>query len=292
MENIDQVVIVGGTHGNELSGIYLHELIQNGLYQANRPSLSVQSTLANTAAIKRGVRYVDQDLNRLFANDGHGVEPSSQEAKIAEHLKATYTQADHPLIIDLHNTTSNMGATLILLDSSLFYKQMGAYVKQIMPEANIVFEDQIPWHEQHYLCSMGQYGLMIEVGAQPHGSLQYETLELMKTMLSGVLDYLEHVQQQTLPTLTCYEAYFYLNAMKLPLDELGMRTAMVHPKLHGQDFVPLKPGDPLFITFSGEDIYWDGEQCVYPHFINESAYCLSHVAMELADKQLVDIQTP
>lgn len=64
MNKLNSVLIVAGTHGNELSGIYLHKLIKEKL-----------------------------------------------------------------LIVDLHNTTSNTGATLILLSNDVFYQKLGAYVK-------------------------------------------------------------------------------------------------------------------------------------------------------------------
>ncbi|MFA0350889.1 aspartoacylase, partial [Vibrio sp. 10N.222.55.C6] len=34
MDKIKQVLLVAGTHGNELSGIYLNKLIKEGMYGA------------------------------------------------------------------------------------------------------------------------------------------------------------------------------------------------------------------------------------------------------------------
>lgn len=290
MEAIDSVLLVSGTHGNELSGIYLHHLIQQELYRAERDSLSVETLIANPAAMDKGLRYVDQDLNRQFnPRARHNAQPGN-ETRLAHSLRETYADREQQMVIDLHNTTSNMGATLILLSSSPYYKKMGAYVKQQMPNAYILFEDQIAWEEQAYLCSMGKNGVMIEVGAQAHGALQFEPLELMKDMLTAVLDFIDLANRNALPALTPnYEAYFYLGPVTLPLDEHGVRTAMVHPRLDGRDFEVLRRGDPMFITFSGDDMVWDKDEEVYPHFINEAAYCLSHVAMELAQKKTVSL---
>ncbi|SJL84225.1 aspartoacylase [Vibrio palustris] len=291
MEPIDSVLLVSGTHGNELSGIYLHHLIQQDLYHANRSSFTVEPILANPLAIEKGVRYVDQDLNRQFSPQAITQATPCNEVTIAQQLRATYANQPQQMVIDLHNTTSNMGATLILLSSSPYYKKMGAYVKQHMPDAYILFEDQITWHEQAYLCSLGDAGVMIEVGAQAHGALQFETLELMKTMLTAVLDYIDLANQNALPALNQdYDGYFYLGHMTLPVDESGVRTAMVHPNLNGRDFEVLRPGEPMFITLEGDNILWDKNYDVYPHFINEAAYCLSHVAMELAEKRVVSLK--
>lgn len=38
------------------------------------------------------------------------------------------------------------------------------------------------------------------------------------------------------------------------------------------DWEPLNPGDPMFQTFDGKTIYYQGPGTVYPTFINEAAY--------------------
>ncbi|MEF1309504.1 aspartoacylase [Vibrio mytili] len=289
MKKLNSVLIVAGTHGNELSGIYLHKQIKQNLYQVDRSSLSASSVIANAEAVKQNVRYVDTDLNREFsAIDTHS-RSDLHECVIAKQFIQKYAAQEQQLIVDLHNTTSNMGATLILLSNDAFYQKMGAYVKQRMPSANILFEDRKTWKEQPYLCTTGQYGIMIEVGAQAHGSLKYSTLELMKQMLTAVLDFVEkHNLNQTGP-LNDYDAYFYTEEVQVPIDEEGMRQALVHPTICGRDFKSVKPGEPLLATFSGYDIYWQGKDEIYPHFINESAYCKANIAMALAEKHLVTL---
>lgn len=39
-----------------------------------------------------------------------------------------------------------------------------------------------------------------------------------------------------------------------------------------QDWKPLHPGDPLFLTLDGKTIPLDGDSTVYPVFVNEAAY--------------------
>ncbi len=290
MINFNQVLLVAGTHGNELSGIYINKLIKDGLYKADRASFKTESILANPNAIEKNVRFVDCDLNRQFTPENRTLEHSEQnEVNVAKELMSKYSDVDNQLVIDLHNTTSNMGATLILLATSPFYTKMGAYVKEKMPEANILFEDRKEWAEQPYLCSLGQHGVMIEVGEQAHSSLKFETLELMKTMLTHLLDYVELHNQNALGKLKGYEGYFYTEEVTVPLDSDGMRAAIVHPDICGKDFEAVQPGQPLLKRFTGEDIIWEGSQQTYPHFINESAYCAADNAMALADKKFVEI---
>lgn len=287
MINITNALLVSGTHGNELSGLYLQKLIRDGRYDANRRTFSTALLTGNPEAVKQKCRYVDRDLNRQFTAQAQ--EARNEESTRAQSLITQYANNEKLLIIDLHNTTSNMGATLILLSEAPFYKQMGAYVKQRMPNANILFETRRSWQEQPYLCTMGQHGVMIEVGAQAHGSLKSDTLDLMKTMTTAVLDYLEKSNLGQLGPLNAYDAYFYQEDVVVPLDHDGQRLALVHPTVCGQDFKPVYPGEPLLATFMGSDIHWQGEREIYPHFINEAAYCASNIAMALAEKKRVEV---
>lgn len=287
MDKLNSVLVVAGTHGNELSGIYLHKLIKEGRYLTDRSTFSTSSVLANQEAIKQNVRYIDTDLNRQFSTSEAIDNSDLHESKIAHQFKTQHRNTKHQLIVDLHNTTSNMGATLILLSSCPFYQKMGAYVKQRMPAANILFEDRKAWEEQAYLCTTGQHGIMIEVGAQAHGSLQYQTLERMKEMLTAVLDFVEIHNLDQLTSLNDYNAFFYTEEINVPLDQNGMRQAIVHPTICGRDFKAVKPGEPLLATFAGYDIHWQGKNEIYPHFINESAYHKANIAMALAEKRVI-----
>ncbi|NOI89869.1 aspartoacylase [Vibrio splendidus] len=289
MDNINQVLLVAGTHGNELSGIYLNKLIKERLYAADRSTFSTTSVIANPKAVEQNVRYVDTDLNRQFSNANNDDTSGLAEYTVARQFIDRHASKEQQLIVDLHNTTSNMGATLILLSNDAFYQKMGAYVKQRMPEANILFEDRKPWDEQPYLCTTGNCGVMIEVGAQAHGSLKFDTLKLMKQMLTMVLDYVEKHNLNQVQALEDYSAFFYVEEVNVPLGPDGMRVATVHPAICGRDFEVVKQGEPLLATFFGYDIYWEREQDIYPHFINESAYAKANIAMALAEKRLVSV---
>ncbi|MEZ9026056.1 aspartoacylase [Vibrio cyclitrophicus] len=289
MDSINQLLLVAGTHGNELSGIYLNKLIKDRLYSADRSTFSTTSVIANPKAVEQNVRYIETDLNRLFSSVNEDLSSDSAEHAVAQWFVDQHVGSEQQLIVDLHNTTSNMGATLILLSNDSFYQKMGSYVKQRMPDANILFEDRKPWDEQSYLCTAGKYGVMIEVGAQAHGSLRFETLTLMKQMLTAVLDYVEKQNLKQIKELKDYSAFFYVEEVNVPLDKDGMRIATVHPKICGRDFEVVKQGEPLLATFFGYDVSWEREQDIYPHFINESAYAKANVAMALAEKRLVSV---
>ncbi|RDV29077.1 aspartoacylase [Alteromonas aestuariivivens] len=283
---INSIALVGATHGNELSGIQLvKNWRQSGLPERFRP-LNVNLLLANQAAMQANVRFVEQDLNRQFTPANLTSPADNLESHLAIGLNSQLGpkgNAHTDLVIDVHNTTSSMGATLIILQLDEFHIQLARFVKQAMPEANILVEDEKPYEEHGYLCTVGKRGVMIEVGAQPQGVLREDVYQLTLTMAEAILDFCVCRNQQSVPALPACEAFRLGENIHFPLDDNGERTAMIHHHLQDADFVPLMPGQPVFRSFDGSDINWWGDTPTYPHFINEAAYHKLHVAFATAD---------
>ncbi len=284
---IESIAIVGGTHGNETTGIQLVRNWQKHGIPAPFSHLNITCTLANTAAITENVRFLDEDLNRQFTPERLNAQNPARESVLAKQLNESLGpkgSGKFDLVIDIHNTTSAMGATLIILDTDDFNLNMARYVKHVMPEANVLVEDEKPVAEHPYLCTLGKYGVMIEVGAQPQGVMREDVYALALKMTVAILTYCEDVNQGTLPALPPCDAFRFVENIIFPKDSDGLRTAMIHAQLQDNDFVPLQPGAPMFRTFDGEDIVWSGEQETYPHFINEAAYHKLDVAFATANK--------
>lgn len=51
-----------------------------------------------------------------------------------------------------------------------------------------------------------------------------------------------------------------------------------------QDWKPLHPGDPVFVTLDGKTIPLGGDHTVYPVFVNEAAYYEKKEAFAKATK--------
>ncbi|WP_414828235.1 aspartoacylase [Alteromonas sp. H39] len=281
---IQSVALVGGTHGNETSGIQLvRNWLKSGIPDTYR-SLDIRCYLANQAAIDANVRFLETDLNRQFSFANLMADSTSREAVLARQLNETLGPKGNShtdLVVDIHNTTSNMGATLIILEADDFTIKLARYVKKVMPEANILLEDEKPVADHAYLCTTGKRGVMIEVGAQPQGVLREDVYQLTLTMAEAVLAFCVAYNQGDLGELPDCEAFRLGDNVSFPLDENGERTAMIHHHLQDADFVPLVAGQPVFRDFNGNDVLWDGDT-TYPHFINEAAYHKLHVAFATA----------
>ena len=294
MSKIAHVTLVGGTHGNEFTGIHLVNQWREQPQRVARSSFDTALLIANPQAHSANKRYIDEDLNRQFSEQAI----NSDDPDTIEQLRGYWINqtigpkgnAKTDFIIDLHNTTSNMGPSLILLQSDTFNCQLGGYVKANMPDAVIVFEDQIPLSEQPFLCSIAEQGVIVEIGPQPQSVLRQDIIDWMETMTQHILNFVEHWNQGTVPPLPQeYDAYEYTESLKLPLGQDGQPIGVVHPHIEANDFMPLQPGEPLFQLYSGDVVYYQGDETVYPHFINEAAYYDNHLAMSFAKKRVITL---
>jgi succinylglutamate desuccinylase len=84
---------------------------------------------------------------------------------------------------------------------------------------------------------------------------------------------------------TTVNVYRAIEAIDYPRNGHGELTAMIHPDRQNRDYQLIVPGDPLFLDLQGNTIYYQGNQPVFPVFINESAYYEKGVAMVLTEQQ-------
>lgn len=296
VDAIKQVAIVGGVHGNEFSGIYLIKQYQAQPELMTRSSFNTETVWANPEAHFANKRYLQSDLNRQFKNtdlaDMTLTNYEQSRAKVLNAQLGPKGQARTDLIIDLHNTTSNMGACLILTQAGEFYNKMAAYVKMQMPEAVISRdEDHFAAEEHALMCTLGRYGVLVEVGPQSQSVVRQDILDLMHKMTQHILDFVELYNRNNLPQLPKQtEAFRYLHSIKLPMNEQGERLGMVHKNIQDNDYQPINPGDPIFTLFDGTEVHYDGATTVYPTFINEAAYYDNNLAMSLNEKVVIILQ--
>lgn len=287
MPEVQSIAIVGGTHGNELTGIQLVRHLQN-FPITHSDDIVLSFILANAEAIAANVRFIDVDLNRQFHLDNLKSSNSMlYELNLAKILNQKIGPKQAPLtdlVIDIHNTTSAMGPTLIVLEDSNFYREMARYLKQHMPEANILLEDEVPYQEHPYLCTVGKRGIMLEIGAQPQGVSRADIFAQCQNMLQIILAYVDLYNKQAIPSSQPVDTYRFGEVVLFPMDEEDQIIGLVHPNLLDGDFKPVAVGEPIFAMFDGSELLLQGDKTIYPHFVNEAAYKQSNVAFSTADK--------
>jgi succinylglutamate desuccinylase len=289
---IKRVMVVGGTHGNELIGIQLVKKLEQQTDIAYRPSFKTMTLLANPAAIAKCRRYVEKDLNRSFhSNDLQDLMKSDYETTQARKIVDTFgangiTPVD--MVIDLHSTTSNMGLTIIV-DDRPFNLRLAAYLSLVKSDVRIYLLTRLSEESNSLpsisLPSIAPLGCTIEVGAVAQGTLDAKLFQETEDLIRLILDYVESYNQNQSPKLPeTVTAYRDLGNVAYPKDTLEEIMAMIHPQLHFHDYEPLHPGDPMFITFDGRVILYQGNSTVYPVFINEAAYYEKNIAFCLTEK--------
>ncbi|MFO5493516.1 MAG: aspartoacylase [Cuspidothrix sp.] len=291
MNQINRVVIVGGNHGNEFTGIYLVKKFHNHPDLVHRSSFETLSLLGNPKAIAARVRYVEKDLNRCFVQLRNEDKPANYEELRAQEIQ-TILKPKIPdiedVIIDLHTTTSNMGLCIILGNRHPVLLELAAVLSAINPLVKVYLHEQPKG--SGFLRSLSDLGFALEVGPVPQSILNAELFQQTEQLIYTSLDYFENYNlgKNLLKnnTLTVYRS---IGVIDYPRSEDGEIQGMIHPQLQFRDYEPLHPGEPMFMTFSGEEIVYKGNDIVYPIFINEAAYYEKGIAMHISQKELIEI---
>ncbi|XP_028839805.1 aspartoacylase [Denticeps clupeoides] len=276
-----RVAVFGGTHGNELSGVALVGMWVKDGAEIQRSGVATTPFIANPRAVERCARYVDTDLNRAFTAENLSALSGDElpyEVRRAQEINRLFgpkgTADAYDVIFDLHNTTSNMGCTLILESSSdHFVLQMVRHVqKACAPAGCSVLLNEHPLLKYSTSRSVAKHPIGLEVGPQPQGVLRSNIFESMRLILKHALDFIELFNCGVEFPACSVDVFRVLERVDYPRDANGNITAMVHPHLQDCDWEPLSSGDPMFQTFDGRTIEYQGPGPVYPAFINEAAY--------------------
>lgn len=116
-----EVAIVGGIHGDEPCGPAAIEALLDADLDVERP---VKLIVANERAISRGVRYVEEDLNRAFPGDPGA---DTHEGRLAHEL---LNEIRGCAILSLHSTQS-YAAPFALVD------ELDGYARSICPYLSV-----------------------------------------------------------------------------------------------------------------------------------------------------------
>ena len=224
---IRRVVVVGGTHGNEYTGVWCIKALDHAP-PTEYATLDISTLLGNPQAHYANKRFIHTDLNREFS---HEKLTSNDTAEECERLEATSASPDdecllgseglpltvealrakelnailgpkfgdeHPatdLVVDLHSTTSNMGTTIIIPEGDVMMARAAAYVLHECGgeegETRILMHS-IPKREHRpNLSSAAKHGFTIEVGPVPQGVLRHDAVEKTQRALGALFRFLQ-----------------------------------------------------------------------------------------------------
>uniref|UniRef100_A0A8C1PJW0 Succinylglutamate desuccinylase/Aspartoacylase catalytic domain-containing protein n=1 Tax=Cyprinus carpio TaxID=7962 RepID=A0A8C1PJW0_CYPCA len=276
-----RMAVCGGTHGNELSGVYVVQEMERQWKEKGECAwpIPVTTVLSNPRAVKECRRYIEKDMNRCFNRatlSSPITDSSPYEVRRAHELnnllgpKGSTDAID--LICDLHNTTANMGLTLIHYTTSDWVTlHICKYLQTKLTKVPVrVLVLDVPISDAYSLESVSKHGFSIEVGPQPHGVVRADIYTIMKEAVDLTIDWIHKFSSGTVRPnqiwfiIVCrkcvlyqtmlfsgmvfeggdVEAFRFIKSVDYPRDpETRTLTAAIHPQLQ----VPVML---LFIIFT------------------------------------------
>ena len=273
-----RVVIIGGTHGNEWTGITVIKHYQDQI-RNKFPHLKLEFIFANPEAHHIGKRYKDEDLNRAsqFLHE-HRTSYENQRAREIQKI----IQQESSIVIDLHTTTSNMGNTLIISHDSPENLLLSGLIQKNTSQTKILLA---PDPMKKYLVSQSPIGLMIEVGPVANNLIKADVLEQTLDLLISALTHIDEFKPQTLEI----EIFEEVEDVYYPQAPNGDLSAYIHSEILNQDFIKKSTKFKAFMSFQGQEIEHTVNEELYPIFINEAAYYPHKLAFSLCRKSLKKI---
>uniref|UniRef100_A0A3Q4AUE5 N-acyl-aromatic-L-amino acid amidohydrolase n=1 Tax=Mola mola TaxID=94237 RepID=A0A3Q4AUE5_MOLML len=285
------LAICGGTHGNEMSGVYMvREMQKQNVDRVG--SVSITTVLSNPRAVDACRRYIDTDLNRCFTSElmsAPVTDSTPYELRRAHELNAQLGPKESregvDLLCDIHNTTSNMGLCLIFYSLDCVPLHIFKYIQSKMTSTPVrAIQLDEPKSEAFSLESVGKHGFALEVGPQPNGVLRADIYNMVKQAIDLCIEWIQGFNSGSTFEGGEVEVYTWVKNVDYPRDPTTKEiTAAIHPQLQDNDFKLLRPGDPTFLTFFGETVKYEGEE-LYPYFVNENAYYEKAIAFQLGKK--------
>ena len=285
------VLVVAGTHGNEVNAPWLMQQWQARPDLIDAAGLSVQRVIGNPEALRRRCRYVDRDLNRCFLPEQLKREASGFEfQRAAELLRLHGANGEHPcaVALDLHSTTAAMGNSLVVYGRRPADLALAALVQGALG-LPIYLHEADP-QQTGFLVESWPCGLVIEVGPVPQGVLNASVVEQTRLGLETCLKALGQARQGSPRLPDVLVVHRHLGSRDLPKADTGEPQALVHPELQGRDWHGIAPAQAMFRAADGTDrseVLVEGE---IPVFVNEAAYAEKSIAFSLTRREVWPVE--
>lgn len=167
------VFCIGGIHGNEPAGV---RALENVLRRLNETQPRFRGELiglaGNRMALGRGVRYLDQDLNRMWmphrvralADEGSDAASTSEDFEQRELLglirRALDRKPELAVFLDLH-TTSSDGAPFAIISDTIPNRRLA---QQMQAPIILGLEENLDGTILNYINELGHIAIGFEAG--------------------------------------------------------------------------------------------------------------------------------
>ena len=287
-----QVLLVAGTHGNEINGIWLFEQWEKSPFLINTHGIKTYKVIGNPEAKKAGKRYINNDLNRSFLTESlSSINASNLEEIRANQLVKLYgISGENPcqIALDFHTTTASMGSCLVVYGRREADLALAALIQKKLGLPIYLHESDKK--QTGFLVESWPCGLVVEIGPIGQGLLSSKIISQTKLILENLLEQIREVKNLNLYFPEQLIIHRHIKSLDFPRDEEGHIDGYVHPLRQSKDWQPLKKNDELFYRLNGETIKFEEEETYIPVFINEAAYMEKNIAMSLTTRELWDFK--
>lgn len=154
----NDLVVIAGVHGNETCGIEaVRQLLPTLTIDAGR----VTFLLGNPRAAEAGVRFVEQNLNRLFRPDSElsDTQKASYEYRRSRELMPLLESAD--AVLDIHSSGTKDTQPFVICDRTVTYETARSLDFRIISYG---WETIEPGGTNDFVLQNGKIGIGIECG--------------------------------------------------------------------------------------------------------------------------------
>ena len=284
---LKKILIVSGTHGNEINPVWAVSQFtkQNNTFDRN---IEYKYTIGNPLAYERGCRYIDKDLNRSFYLIKNNLNSSIYEVNRANLLVEKFgVNGSEPceIAIDLHTTTANMGTSIVMY---------GRRKKDFCLAALLQNKFGLPiyLHEKDkaqtgFLVEAWPCGLVLEIGPVAQNFYDPKIINRFLIIISSLRDEINKLKNNQIRLPKDLFVHVHKESIDYPRDKNGNINALIHPERINQDWKQIKRGDPLFLNINDQTIFYTGDNNIYPVFIGEVAYKEKNIAMSYTRKEVI-----
>jgi len=285
---IRTVVIATGVHGNEQTSMELGNYWIKNPKELEREGLRVSMIKADVDNDSKCVRFQDVDMNDQFGFDTLYAAPSESDPRelkiarqIAEALGGKPLNPKNPdFILDLHNTTANMGICIIVSQATPLNKRVIGHVVKKFPWVNVWYTPDDITADTSF-DSLSRNGFTVEVGPVPHGKFDPAKARYEYDLVHEILNFLVEWNRGNIGKPTKVTVFKQLGDIYYP------DGGKVFPPLLMSDYLPINKGDVIMLDGAGQPVKWTGDQTVWPVMIDEVAYQTEYNdAMSLTTKEI------
>ncbi len=286
---IKKILIVAGTHGNEVNPIWAVNQLNKEQNNVNK-DIEYKYIIGNPLAYEKGSRYVDSDLNRSFNSNNQNTKKNKNNYEInrAKFLVEKYgIKGTEPcqIAVDLHTTTANMGTSIVMY---------GRRIKDFCLAALLQNKFGLPiyLHEKDkrqtgFLVEAWPCGLVIEIGSVAQNYYDSKIINRFLIIINSLREEINKLTKNLIAIPKKLIVHVHQGSIDYPRTQNGDINGLIHPDRINKDWKPIKKGDPLFLDIEGNTLRYSGPDIIWPVFISEVAYKEKNIAMSFTKKEVI-----